>query len=78
MKLKAKMDIFERLQSGETVPFSDPEYPYIFEMASRTMKLSAEEKEDIGLAIAIEKGRKSGYVSEDAIMKTLHKIQGKK
>jgi len=36
------MDIFERLQSGETVPFSDPEYPNIFEMASRTMKLSAE------------------------------------
>lgn len=35
-------DIFERLQSGETVPFNDPQYPMIFEMASRTMKLSAE------------------------------------
>ncbi len=36
------MDIFERLQSGETVPFNDPQYPKIFEIASRTMKLSAE------------------------------------
>jgi len=35
-------DIFERLQSGETVPFNDPHYPMIYEMASRTMKLSAE------------------------------------
>ena len=36
------MDIFERLQSGEAVPFNDPQYPKIFEIASRTMKLSAE------------------------------------
>ncbi|MEI7829313.1 MAG: sugar O-acetyltransferase [Prolixibacteraceae bacterium] len=36
------MDIFERLQSGETVPFNDPQYPKIFEIASRTMKLLAE------------------------------------
>jgi len=35
------MDIFERLQSGEAVPFSDPHYTKIFEIASRTMKLSA-------------------------------------
>jgi acetyltransferase-like isoleucine patch superfamily enzyme len=42
MKIKAKMDIFERLQSGETVSFDDPQYPKIFEIASRTMKLSAE------------------------------------
>lgn len=36
------MGIFERLQSGEVVPFNDPEYPTIFKAASRTMKLSAE------------------------------------
>lgn len=36
------MNIFERLQSGETVPFNDPQYPEIFEIAARTMKLSAE------------------------------------
>lgn len=36
------MNIFERLQSGETIPFNDPHYPKIFEIASRTMKLSAE------------------------------------
>jgi len=36
------MDIFKRLQSGEAVPFNDPQYPKIFEIASRTMKLTAE------------------------------------
>lgn len=36
------MDIFERLHSGETVPMNDPEYSKIFEVASRTMKLSVE------------------------------------
>lgn len=36
------MDIFDRLHSGEVVPFNDPQYPKIFEIASRTMKLSAE------------------------------------
>lgn len=36
------MNIFDRLQSGETVPFNDPQYPKIFEIAARTMKLSAE------------------------------------
>ena len=36
------MDIFQRLQYGEAVPMNDPEYPGIFEIASRTMKLSAE------------------------------------
>jgi acetyltransferase-like isoleucine patch superfamily enzyme len=35
-------DIFERLQDGETIPFNDPQYPKIFEIASRTMKISAE------------------------------------
>ena len=44
----------------------------------KTTKLSSEEKEDIGLAIAIEKGRKSGYVSESAIFDTLHAIQVEK
>ena len=43
----------------------------------RTAKLSLEEKEDIGLAIAIEKGRKTGYVAEETIMKTLRNVQGK-
>jgi acetyltransferase-like isoleucine patch superfamily enzyme len=36
------LDIFERLQSGEAVSFNDPQYPQIFELATRTMKLSAE------------------------------------
>lgn len=36
------MDIFKRLQSGEAVPFNDPQYPKIFEIAKRAMKLSAE------------------------------------
>jgi hypothetical protein len=44
----------------------------------KTAKLSEEEKEDAGLAMAINKGRRSGYVSEDAVMETLRKIQGKK
>ena len=43
----------------------------------KTTKLSSEEKEDIGLAIAIEKGRKTGYVAEETIMKTLRNVQGK-
>lgn len=41
-------------------------------------KLSLEEKENIGLSIAIEEGRKSGYVSEKTVLKTLRNIQGKK
>jgi hypothetical protein len=44
----------------------------------KTAKLSLEEKEDIGMGIAIGKARKSGYVPEDTIMKTLRNIQGKK
>ena len=36
------MDIFERLHSGEAVPFDDPHYGEIFKIASRTMQLSAE------------------------------------
>jgi len=36
------MDIFDRLNSGEAVPFNDPQYSTIFEIVSRTMKLSAE------------------------------------
>jgi len=36
------MNIFERLQSGEAIPFNEPQYPKIFEIAARTMKLSAE------------------------------------
>ena len=44
----------------------------------KTTKLSLEDKEDIGLAIAIEKGRKSGYAGEDRVMAALHKIQSQK
>jgi acetyltransferase-like isoleucine patch superfamily enzyme len=36
------MDIFERLQSGEAVPFNDPQYGQIHEAASRTTKLLTE------------------------------------
>ncbi|MDP4184988.1 MAG: sugar O-acetyltransferase [Bacteroidota bacterium] len=36
------MDIFDRLKAGEAVSFNDPQYPKIFEVASRTMKLIAE------------------------------------
>lgn len=36
------MDIFERLQSGEMVSPEDPGYSKIFEVVSRTMKLSVE------------------------------------
>jgi acetyltransferase-like isoleucine patch superfamily enzyme len=34
-------DIFQRLQSGETVPFNDPQYSEIFGIAARTQKLLA-------------------------------------
>ena len=44
----------------------------------KTIKLSVQEKEGIGLNVAIEKGRKSGYVSEDIVMSALRKIQDKK
>ena len=43
----------------------------------KTTKISLEEKEDIALAIAIEKGRKSGYVPESTVMNALHNIQKK-
>ena len=36
------MDIFDRLQAGESVPFNDPQYSEIFGIVSRTMKLLAE------------------------------------
>jgi len=36
------MDIFERLHSGVAASFNDPQYPKIFEVVSRTIKLSAE------------------------------------
>ena len=44
----------------------------------KTAKLSLEEKEDIALSIAIGKGKKSGYVSEATVMKTLRNIQSGK
>jgi acetyltransferase-like isoleucine patch superfamily enzyme len=34
--------LFDRLHSGEAVPFDDPHYGEIFKIASRTMQLSAE------------------------------------
>lgn len=36
------MNIFERLKSGEAVPFNDPHYGEIYEAASRTTKLLTE------------------------------------
>lgn len=36
------MSLFERLQSGESVPFDDPQYSEIIGIVSRTMKLLAE------------------------------------
>lgn len=44
----------------------------------KTSELSLEEKEDIGLALVIEEDRKSGYVSEETVVKTLHNIRKKK
>lgn len=43
----------------------------------KTVKLSLDEKEDIGLSMAIKKGRKSGYVAERTVMTTLRNIQRK-
>ena len=39
--------------------------------------LSQYEKEDIGLASAIDEGRKSGYVDEKTIMNTLDNLKQK-
>ena len=44
----------------------------------KTSELSLEEMEDIALGRAMEEGRKSGYVSEQTVMKTLRKAQRKK
>lgn len=44
----------------------------------KTAKLSLRDKEDIGLSMAIEKGRKSGYTPEEKITGILHHIQRKK
>jgi len=41
----------------------------------KTTKLTLEEKEEIGLALAINKARKSGYASEASVMNTLNKIK---
>ena len=40
----------------------------------KTSKLSLQEKEEIGLATAVEKSRKTGYVSDESILKTLCSI----
>lgn len=34
-------DIFDRMRAGESIPFNDPQYSKIFEVVSRTTKLSA-------------------------------------
>lgn len=39
---KKDMILFERLHAGESIPFDDPQYPEIFGIVSRTMKLLAE------------------------------------
>jgi acetyltransferase-like isoleucine patch superfamily enzyme len=38
---EAGRDIFERMRAGVPIPFDDPQYYKIFEVVSRTMKLSA-------------------------------------
>jgi len=43
----------------------------------KTRLLNLDEKEDIALAEEIDKGRKSGYVDEETILKTLSKVKGK-
>lgn len=35
------IDIFDRMRAGELIPMDDPQYPRIFEVVSRTIKLSA-------------------------------------
>ena len=35
-----KVDIFSRMLAGGLIPFSDPEYPKIFEAVSQTIRLS--------------------------------------
>jgi acetyltransferase-like isoleucine patch superfamily enzyme len=35
-----KIDIFDRMLEGGSIPFTDPEYPKIFEAVSKTIKLS--------------------------------------
>lgn len=45
------MNVFERLQSGETVLFTDPQYSEIFEVASRTMKLLVELNNSADMAV---------------------------
>jgi hypothetical protein len=44
----------------------------------KTAKLSMDEKETIAMSSAIDKGRKSGYTTEESVMKTLRNIQSKK
>ncbi len=41
----------------------------------KNLKPKNSSKEDIGLSIAIEKGKKSGFVSEGKVFDILHKIR---
>jgi len=43
----------------------------------RARILTPDEKEDIGLAFAIDEGRKSGYVDEKTVMDTLGNLKHK-
>lgn len=36
----SNIDIFERMKSGEAVPFNDPQYKKIFDVVAQTMELS--------------------------------------
>jgi len=44
----------------------------------KTAELSLEEMEDIALGRAMEEGKKSGFISENAVIKTLRKVQRRK
>lgn len=44
-----KKDIFNRMLDGGLIPFSDPEYPKIFEAVSRTTKLSVKLNNSISI-----------------------------
>lgn len=43
----------------------------------KNVKPKLSSKGDFGLFLAIEKGKKSGFVSEEKVMEVLRRIQGK-
>ena len=63
-KLKADMDIFERMRSGEAVPMNDPEYVKIREAVNRTFQLQF----NAGLPLKVSVDKKAFTVrSPDAV-----------